>query len=353
MERKEIERRSGLDESSIEKLMQIEAILPLMADLAGSDLFIDCMEKSDGRMYVAAQAGPGHMPSAYENSVVGCFAEREDEPAIYRAVETRSPVRDIKAVTQESKIVRQDVVPISNERGNIIAVLIGEKDVSRDIRREQKYEALVRKNEWREAMPVSTEQAARREVHHRVKNHLQLIASMMNLQARKAESEEMRQAFRENTARILSIASINELLTADGQEEVSLKQFLERLRQNLTLLYDKGAFVSLALEGDELTVRQEMATDIALVVNELVSNAYKHAFQGQVSGTIKIILKKGERYSSVTVQDNGNGFTAGEDKKAGFGMDLVRMTVHDKLQGKLYVASNEHGSSITFDFLEL
>ena len=97
MNREELKRRAGLDEAAIDRLEQIESVLPLMADLAGADLFVDCME--NGRMFVAAQAGPSYMPSAYRTSVLGCYAQREDEPAVYRAMETHMPVRDIKAVT--------------------------------------------------------------------------------------------------------------------------------------------------------------------------------------------------------------------------------------------------------------
>lgn len=351
MNREELIGRAQLDDSEIKKLEQIEAALPLMADLAGADLFIDCMQVLDGRMFVAAQAEPGHMPSAYAGSVVGCYAEREDEPAIYRAMETRSPVRDIKAVTQEERSVRQDVVPITGDSGRLIGVLIGERDVSRDIRREQKYEALVRKVETMDPIRGTAEEAARHEVHHRVKNQLQLIASIMNIQASRTQNEELKQAYRENIARILNIASLNELLTYSEDGPVPLGPFLEKLRKNLAKLYDTQSFITLELEGDDLTIEQEKATDIALVINELVSNAYKHAFAGRSGGHINVILKKGERYSTITVQDDGTGFDYSREGENGFGMSLIKMLVRDKLRGKLYLSSDQGGTSVTFDFL--
>ena len=69
MNRDEIKSRARLSDSAADKLSRIESVLPLMADLAGADLFIDCMQEPDGRMFVAAQAGPGHMPSAYRSRV--------------------------------------------------------------------------------------------------------------------------------------------------------------------------------------------------------------------------------------------------------------------------------------------
>ena len=101
MTKEELMKRTGLSEEDAEILKRTEQMLPMMAELAGADLFIDCMDKTDGIMFVAAQAGPKYMPSAYQKRVVGCAAEQKDEPAVYRALETRTPVRDIKAVTQE------------------------------------------------------------------------------------------------------------------------------------------------------------------------------------------------------------------------------------------------------------
>lgn len=353
MNASKIKKMTGLDAVDIEKLEQVEKMLPLIADLTGADLFIDCRNRENGMMFVAAQSEPSYMPSSYKTSVVGCEAKRDDEPAVYRVMETRAPVRDIKAVTQEEKTVRQDAVPILGENGGIIAVLIGERDISKDLKKERKYRAAQRRMTLGgENTGLASEAAAinaRREVHHRVKNHLQLIASIMNIQARKSKNEEMKEAFRENIARILSIASINEILTEDSCV-AELMPFLEKLKNHFLLLYGSESNIIITLSGDDVTVSSEQATDIAIVVNELVSNAFKHAFSGRESGEIRIILKNGERYASVTVCDNGIGCDNIKSSDS-FGMTLVKMTVKDKLNGKVYLESGKEGTSITFDFL--
>ena len=350
MNREELKERAGLTEEEAAKLERIEETLGYMADLTGRDLFIDCLDRKDGRMFVAAQAGPMHMPSSYMTSVVGCYADREDEPAVYRAAETKSPVRDIKAVTQESANVRQDAVPVYNDAGDVIGVLIGERDVSREIMKERKYEELVRRVQERTPEQIAAELLARREAHHRIKNHLQLVASLMNMQIRRTDSSEVRDVLKENAARVQSIARVNEILVNTGEETVGLLHYLEGVRQNMALLYETDGGVSLVLSGDEVTVTGDQAADIALVVNELVSNAFKHAFPDPgAGGTVRIIVKKGAQFSSVTVQDTGSGFDV-HGMKDGFGMSVVRMTVRDKLHGKLYAASGEGGTSFTFDF---
>ncbi len=349
MNRSEIKQRANLEDSALDCLEHIESILPLIADLAGADLFVDCIEHTSGKMFVVAQAKPSFMSSAYCSSVLGCYAERADEPAVYHAVETGTPVRDIKAVTQEDSVVRQDVVPINDDSGNVIAALISERDISCDIRLEQKYEALARRTGTCSSFKVSSETAARCEAHHRVKNHLQMIASLMNMQARKSQNPEVRQVIRENVARVLSIASVNDLLTTHESESVSLRSFLEKLCHYLAFLNDSDTAV-LTFDGDDIIVDPDQATDIAIIVNELVTNACCHAFPAQTNGRIHVMLKNGKQYSTITVQDNGTGFNTDQTGINGFGMSIVEMLVQDKLHGKLYISSSLKGTSVTFDF---
>lgn len=86
------------------------------------------------------------------------------------------------------------------------------------------------------------------------------------------------------------------------------------------------------------------------MVNELVSNAYKHAFKGRENGEIRVILKNGERYASVTVQDNGTG-TEEIRNEGNFGYDAGTDDREGQIKGKSLVESGENGTSVTFDFL--
>ena len=101
---------TDLTREDICQLQQIRAQLPLMADLMGQDVFLDCLT-CDGCVMVVAQAQPSTADSAYRQNVVGEYALREKEPAVYHALQSHAPARDIKAVTQEDCAVRQDVVP--------------------------------------------------------------------------------------------------------------------------------------------------------------------------------------------------------------------------------------------------
>ena len=122
------------------------------------------------------------------------------EPAVYHAVESGLPARDLKAITQEGVTVRQDVVPVRGTDGKVIGVLICEKDISGRLIREKKYDELAREKEEHAGKQLlvagKTGDVRMREVHHRVKNNLQMIASIMNLQARRSDNQQVRDVYK-------------------------------------------------------------------------------------------------------------------------------------------------------------
>lgn len=350
MNRDNLKGRTDLTQKDVDKLEELERFLPLIADLAGEDLFICCKEAKTEKIFVVAQAAPRYMPSTYQKSVIGLYAEEWDEPAVHRALNLNLPVRDTKAMTQEGKTVRQDAIPISEENGKTLGVLVGERDISRYLSKEKKYEAMLQRREESVITAVSQEQSTIRELHHRMKNHLQLIASIMNLQARKSDNQNVKEALNENILRILSIASVNELLSKAREGTVSLWSFLKQLTENLSVLQATDKKIILRVNGDDLQVLQTQATDIAVIVNELITNAYKHAFVSKQEGIVDIIIKRGEYYSSIMVKDNGEGYDQNKASES-LGMFMVKRTVRDKLKGKIYIQADHAGTTVVFDFL--
>lgn len=347
--------RAELTASECEQLTQLAQTQQHSADLFGADIFIDCLDKETDEMYVAAQFSPSLELSVYKERVVGKTAGRENEPAVYHAMESGMPVRDLKAVTQENKTVRQDALPVrSCESGKVIAVLISERDVSRDVNRERKYEELARRAGQDAAEvtePVAPNDVALREIHHRVKNNLQMVASIMNLQSRRTKNAEVRRAFRENTARVLSIAAIHDMLTRSDNAPVALKRLFDKLRLNLQSIFCESRPVDIIIEGDELYASPNHATDIALVVNELVSNSLEHGFSEKQRGEIRVLLNAGVRFNTITVRDNGSGFDLSHHKSESLGFSIVTLTVRDKLGGELHFSSDKNGTIASFDFL--
>lgn len=352
----EICRRStGLGDEAILQLERVAETIQYTADLTGADIFIDCMDK-DGVAVVVAQAQPGKESSAYRQTVLGQAAVREKEPAVYHAFRTGLVVRDLKAVTQEDQAVRQDVAPIRGSSGEVIGVLIREKDVSRSISREKKFRELARERESINDSMLGMSHAdshsvAMKEIHHRVKNNLQMVASILNIQARRSSDEHIKQIFRENTGRVLSIAATHDILTStDIGDEIELKPLLEKLRRSLQSMSPREAEVTISISGDDVTVSADKAASIALVANELITNSLEHGFGGRTNGEITVTVQHGRQNSTIVVQDNGIGFSPDEDRGQSLGLDIISLIVQDKLGGKLQMQSGAGGTTAMFDF---
>ena len=113
---------TGLSGRDVERLEEVAASMQYTADLTGADIFIDCLDRAGETAIVVAHARPSGLRSAYHRPVLGQAALREREPAVYHAFGTGMVVRDLKAVTQEDKTVRQDAAPIRGEGERVIGV---------------------------------------------------------------------------------------------------------------------------------------------------------------------------------------------------------------------------------------
>lgn len=190
-----------------------------------------------------------------------------------------------------------------------------------------------------------------KEMHHRVKNNLQTIASLLRLQVRRTEREDTRQVLVESMNRILSIAATHELLAQSGVDQVKIGEVIANIKSNAVRNFARPHFeVSITLEGDDFKVDSDIATSVALIINELLQNSLKYAFPHQNSGQVRIVITAGELYSRIDVMDNGCGFDV--DKVGGdqLGLSIVQTLVKDKLRGKLTITSGSAGTCTSFDF---
>lgn len=192
-----------------------------------------------------------------------------------------------------------------------------------------------------------------KELHHRVKNNLQTIASLLRLQARRADNEETRTVLNESISRILSISATHQLLSQSGDEVVSLKEVLGTVRSNAVQPFLKPGFrLDLKLQGDDILVDADIAGSVAMTVNELLQNSMKYAFGDREEGSIDMILEKGTVYSTLTVRDDGTGFDVDRIREGSLGLNIVKSIVQDKLHGKLRIRSGSSGTSVSFDFID-
>ena len=348
-------KRTNLSEEDICQLEDLSRQLPIIAELIQADLFIDCVVNEETAV-VVAQASPTSMYSMYEKTVVSEDALIGNEPAVFHAFRTNAPVRDIKAITQENRTVSQSVCPIHNPHGQVIGVLIQETDISQSLSQEKKLEALA-KNYEDEDRPLRSEWVDNREVntlretHHRIKNSLQLVASILNLQARKHRGTETEKILVENVGRVLAISTIHDILTQtqDQIDRISSLALLEKLVTGLQAFVPEEKQIQITVQGDEVELNGGQAGSIALVVNELITNALEHAFEESDSGIVQVSFRAGKLFHTVTVSDNGSGFPADFSSEDRLGLRIAETTVRSKLKGNFHVYSDLNGTQISFD----
>ena len=162
------------------------------------------------------------------------------------------------------------------------------------------------------------------EIHHRVKNNLQTVASLLRLQAR-SEHEDPRKALEDSVNRILAIAAVHEVLTEQRDEEVELGELLDRLRSMLVQGLATGKDVHAELEP--VSLAGSRATALALVFSELLQNALEH---GGEAVRIELVQRNGE--VTLAIADDGDGI---EGEASGTGLSIVQALVRDELQGRL------------------
>jgi two-component system, sensor histidine kinase PdtaS len=162
------------------------------------------------------------------------------------------------------------------------------------------------------------------EIHHRVKNNLQAVASLLRLQAR-ADHVDARKALQDSVNRVLAIAAVHEVLTEHREDDVDLGALVDRLRAMLVQGIGAGKDVTAELEPISLAGQQ--ATAVALVFTELFQNALEHG-----GNHVSIALAQRDREIVLTIADDGSGI---RENGGGTGLSIVRALVKDELQGAL------------------
>ncbi|MGH3104621.1 MAG: sensor histidine kinase, partial [Gaiellaceae bacterium] len=163
------------------------------------------------------------------------------------------------------------------------------------------------------------------EIHHRVKNNLQTVASLLRLQARSADAIEPRKALDDSVNRILAIAAVHEVLTERHDDDVELAELLDRLRA--MLVQGLGAAKRVDAELTPVSLAGNRATALALVFSELLQNALEHG-----GSTVRIELARRGGDVVLAIADDGSGL---DGAGGGTGLSIVRALVRDELGGTL------------------
>jgi two-component sensor histidine kinase len=201
----------------------------------------------------------------------------------------------------------------------------------------------------RREQEIKVKDATIREVHHRVKNNLQTIASLLRIQARRSDSKEVRRALAEATERIGAMAVVHDLLAGSDEERVDFAQVaktvVDLVRQSLV---GEGHQVAVTVEGQTGEVDARMATSLALALTELVHNALEHGVGGREGGRVDVTTRRVPGELILTVRDDGAGLPDGFEAvgSAHLGLAIVHTVVQDDLRGTI-AFSGGRGTTVT------
>ena len=261
-----------------------------------------------------------------------------------------------KEILNEQKLVKHEEWTLSNHRTierDYIPIIIddfqaGALWVYQDITERKNYERELENS-------LQQKEILLKEIHHRVKNNLLVVSNLLEFQTDYTNDPEVLAVLEESQSRIQSMALIHEkLYRSTGLDKIDFGEYLEALLDNLLESYNVAETgINLETNIDSIFLNIETANPCGLIVNELVSNAFKHAFPNKKTGTIWLSLsKESAEQITLVVQDNGVGFPKELDLNnlESLGLDLVQ-TLTQQLKGKLCIEQKQ-GACFTLTFSE-
>ncbi|GIM47493.1 sensor histidine kinase [Collibacillus ludicampi] len=447
---------TSLSKEDIRLIVDKSHMLQTIADLAQANVFIDCPQRDGETMIVVAEAVPATIHSLYKTAVVGKKIYEPYEPAVFRAYRTGKPTMAHRAITHEGQHVKQNVIPIKNQSGKTIGLLILEQDVTLQVKRENELAILSETTEefyrtfWdfitkeriipdileealvfldqdgsilyannyaigliegygqlktdnyinyriQEALPfvkdsdyshdgfvqrevnylekifilrsiclkrknddtsrilinlrditdlrykerqLMVKSAVIKEIHHRVKNNLQTVASLLRLQMRRGASEEAKLSYQESLNRIMSIATVHEVLSYSGIEKVHMDEIINKISKLISYNFPgQESDVQIKLETEPIPLDSHQAVSLALILTELIQNCLKHAFTGREAGRITVRYYHMEGMIHLLVEDDGVGIKE-VPKTDQLGLGIVKNLTHYDLAGTFTIEQN-------------
>jgi PAS domain S-box-containing protein len=226
---------------------------------------------------------------------------------------------------------------------------------------ERYHQAIIRdiserkKTEKRVMEALREKEVLLREIHHRVKNNMQVISSLLRLQSAKFAEAEVREAFRESQGRIKSMALVHEkLYGTQDLSRIDFADYVKSLTSSVFGSHQLSGRIALQLDLEKTFLDINAAVPCGLILNELILNALKHAFPNNREGKILVELRENENGSiRLTVRDNGIGLPEGCEpgKVESLGFQIISLLA-DQLEGRIDVR-RENGTAITLRFKSL
>ena len=196
----------------------------------------------------------------------------------------------------------------------------------------------------RQERELITKDATIREIHHRVKNNLQTVASLLRIQARRSDSEEARESLSQATRRVSAIAVVHDTLSEGLAQDVNFDEVFDRvLLLSSELASSHNTTVKTMIDGKFGSLKSELATPLAVALTEIVTNAVEHGLANR-SGVVAINAERKQKQLQITVSDNGVGIPEGKIG-TGLGTQIIRTLIEGELRGSIHWSSPKEGGS--------
>lgn len=215
--------------------------------------------------------------------------------------------------------------------GIIILAIVSNLFLIRIRRAKQKTETL-----------LSEKETLLKEIHHRIKNNIAAISSLLSLQSQSCHSSEAKMALKDTISRVSSMRVLYEKLLIDEKyREAPVRDYIESLINSIIALYPEQAHITVDRRIADFSLSSAKLFPLGIIINELFTNIMKYAFTGREDGRITIVLDYTAKEATLTIQDNGNGLPEGfaMDTATGFGLTLAGMLA-EQLQGSFAIVSD-------------
>jgi two-component sensor histidine kinase len=198
----------------------------------------------------------------------------------------------------------------------------------------------------RQERELVSKNATIREIHHRVKNNLQTVASLLRIQSRRTKSDEVKDALAQAMRRVEAIAVVHDALASGLAQTVNFDEVAARVAPLAAeVAGTSGAIIRPSIEGEFGELPSEFATPLAVVLTELITNAVEHGLKDVVAGEVHVIATRGDSTLRVAIADNGPGFEPGT-VGLGLGTQIIRTLVENELSATIEWTRGANGGTV-------
>jgi two-component sensor histidine kinase len=196
----------------------------------------------------------------------------------------------------------------------------------------------------RQERELITKDATIREIHHRVKNNLQTVASLLRIQARRTDSEDARESLNQAMRRVSAIALVHDTLSEGLNQDLNFDEVFDRvLMLTSEVAASSNTTVRTMIDGKFGMLKSELATPLAVALTEVVTNAVEHGLADR-SGVVHINAERKPKQLDITVSDNGRGLEGGVVGQ-GLGTQIIRTLIQGELRGTISWMSPADGGT--------